>query len=90
MMMYWEWWLAHYVASAAFAIFFGGDLWDAFCSGFCGVAICLSNELLSHAETNPYFDTTEMTLVQKMFSMPMLTPPKIRPDPGPAQCPKRP
>lgn len=49
--------LAHYVASAAFAIFFGGDLWDAFCSGWCGIAICLSNEVLSHTETNPYFDT---------------------------------
>ena len=36
--------LAHYVASAAFAIFFGGDLWDAFCSGFCGIAICLDRK----------------------------------------------
>ena len=61
--------LAHYVASAAFAVFFGGDLWDAFCSGFCGIAICLSNELLSHAETNPYFDTMIGAIVSAFLAL---------------------
>lgn len=33
--------LAHFVAAAAFCLFFGGSGWDALCAGACGVAIGL-------------------------------------------------
>lgn len=60
---------AHYVASAAFALFFGGDLRDAFCSGFCGIAICLTMNVLDRTEANSYFKTMIGAIVSAFLAL---------------------
>lgn len=48
---------AYAVGSAAFALFWGGDLLDAICCAACGVTIGLSQDFMSRFGTNLFFKT---------------------------------
>ena len=48
---------AYAVGSAAFALFWGGNGWDALCCAACGVAIGLSQRFMSRLRTNLFFQT---------------------------------
>ncbi|MCH5279390.1 MAG: threonine/serine exporter family protein [Christensenellaceae bacterium] len=49
--------LASFVTAAGFAIFFGGTLSDAICSGVCGLATGLCLKFMSAFHANPFFKT---------------------------------
>lgn len=50
--------LGHFLVGAFFTPFFGGGLADSLCGGLCGVAIALSNRLLTHiAGPSSFFRT---------------------------------
>lgn len=48
---------AYAVGSAAFVLFWGGDLRDALCGAACGIAIGLSLDFMSRLRTNLFFKT---------------------------------
>lgn len=49
--------LGHFTGSFGFAIFYGGTMVDALCSGICGIIIGLVNNFLAKLRVNPFFST---------------------------------
>ena len=49
--------LGHALGAGGFAVFFGGNLRDALCSGICGILIGLSAWFLEKFKTNNFFKT---------------------------------
>ena len=49
--------LGNFLATAGFTIFFQGSWVDAFCSGICGILICLVNRFMEHYKVNLFFRT---------------------------------
>ena len=49
--------LGHFLGAAGYAVFFGGDLIDALCAGFCGVLVGLINRFTDKLKVNPFFST---------------------------------
>lgn len=49
--------LGCFLGAGGFAIFFGGSMLDALCSGFCGILVGLINRLCERLNVNPFFST---------------------------------
>jgi len=49
--------IGHFAGSFGFAVFFGGSLIDAICSGVCGIVVGLVNSFLDRLRVNPFFTT---------------------------------
>ena len=49
--------IGHFAGAFGFAIFFGGTLIDAACSGICGIIVGLVNSFLDRLRVNPFFTT---------------------------------
>lgn len=49
--------IGHFLGAGAFAILFGGGLFDFLCAGFCGLILGISNYFLSKLNANPFFQT---------------------------------
>ena len=49
--------LANIIVAVGFAIFFGGNLADALCSGLCGLATGLCMNSMGNLNVNPFFKT---------------------------------
>lgn len=47
--------LAYFMGTAAFSLFFGGTVWDAFCSGVCGTAVGLALAAMTALHANLFF-----------------------------------
>ena len=55
--------LGCFLGAGGFAIFFGGDMLDALCSGFCGVLVGLINRLCEKLNVNPFFSTISAAFI---------------------------
>lgn len=53
----WAQYLGYYLGSAGYGLFFGGNLMDAACSGFCGMLVGFTGSLLERWKANPFFRT---------------------------------
>lgn len=49
--------LGSFIGAAGYALFFGGNWVDFFCSGICGMLVCFVNQFLAKRKTNPFFST---------------------------------
>ena len=65
--------LGHALGAGGFAVFFGGNLRDALCSGICGILIGLTAWFLEKFKTNNFFKTIAcafiMTLAACIFGV---------------------
>lgn len=62
--------LGHFLVGAFFTPFFGGGLIDSLCGGLCGVAIALSNRLLSHiAGPSAFFRTLMASALSSLLAL---------------------
>lgn len=60
---------AYIVSSAAFVLFFHGDLRDALCGGICGLAIGLATTAMSLLRTNPFFKSMAGAAISALLAL---------------------
>ena len=48
------------------AVLFGGNIIDALCSGFCGIAIALVNRIMDHFNANLFFKTISASFIMAL------------------------
>lgn len=58
--------LGHFLGAFGFAILFGGNIVDAFCGGFCGIAIALVNLLMNRFNANLFFKTISASFIMAL------------------------
>ena len=63
--------LGNFIGAAGFALFFGGSLTDALCSGVCGMLIGFLNRLLSRQKTNQFFSTIAASFLMALLAYAM-------------------
>ena len=47
----------HFLGALGFALFFGGNWWDGFCAGLCGMLVGFINQFLEDMKANLFFRT---------------------------------
>ena len=61
--------LCYFLACAMFSLFYGGSVWDAICSGICGVAIGLCLLLASRLGANLFLKTVAASAVSALAAL---------------------
>jgi len=64
----WAQYLGYFLGSAGYGLFFGGNLWDAFCAGLCGLLVGFSGSQLDVRKANPFFKTIASAFLMSMLA----------------------
>ena len=60
--------LGDFLGAAGFAVFFGGGLVDALCSGICGLLIGIVNKFMNKLKANPFFSTIAASFLMALLA----------------------
>lgn len=53
----------NFLGAAGFALFFGGDVVDMLCAGFCGILVGIVNKVVGKLQTNEFFSTITASFI---------------------------
>ena len=63
--------IGNFLGASGFALFFGGNLMDALCSGICGMLVGFVNQFLDKRKANQFFRTIASSFLMAMLAYAM-------------------
>lgn len=58
--------IGSFLGTAGYAVFFGGSIIDAFCAGFCGLLVGITDHFLEKFKTNHFFRTIACSFIMTL------------------------